>query len=235
MYAAKAAFLLSPQIKSERVTVHDDCQDLILTAPPTAGCPLHPALCPHALSQNNTIENQDLEKDLQAEENKLRDAQDSIQEKGQMGFLRMAAQVDNFRKTSGVGTGDYEADAKAAVLTAMLPAFEPFEAAAEVSGCKYAAHMIRACTTWSMMIRRFVGGPRTGCPAVVGVWRVCCARCAVTVSVWERTPLRWPSLSAFDPLRGRWQRTAVRVSTVRCGAVVGACAVSVRAPPVTIR
>lgn len=49
-----------------------------------------------------------------------------------MGFLRIAAQVDNFRKTSVVGTGDYEADAKAAVLTAMLPAFEPFEAAAEV-------------------------------------------------------------------------------------------------------
>eukprot|EP00752_Nemacystus_decipiens_P008554 g7641.t1 len=73
----------------------------------------------------------DLEKELLAEENKLRDAQDSIQEKGQMGFLRMAAQVDNFRKTSGVGTGDYEADAKAAVLTAMLPAFEPFEAAKE--------------------------------------------------------------------------------------------------------
>lgn len=78
---------------------------------------------------------QDLEKELLAEENKLRDAQDSIQEKGQMGFLRMAAQVDNFRKSSGVGTGDYEADAKAAVLTAMLPAFEPFEAAAEV--CVY--------------------------------------------------------------------------------------------------
>eukprot|EP00903_Cladosiphon_okamuranus_P016409 g15130.t1 len=72
---------------------------------------------------------QDLEKELLAEENKLRDAQDSIQEKGQMGFLRMAAQVDNFRKTSGLGTGDYEADAKAAVLKAMLPAFEPFEAA----------------------------------------------------------------------------------------------------------
>lgn len=75
---------------------------------------------------------QDLEKELLAEENKLRDAQDSIQEKGQMGFLRMAAQVDNFRKTSGVGTGDYEADAKAAVLTAMLPAFEPFDAAKDV-------------------------------------------------------------------------------------------------------
>jgi len=76
---------------------------------------------------------QDLEKELIVAENKLRDAQDSIQEKGQMGFLRMAAQVDNFRKSSGAGTGDYEADAKAAVLTAMLPAFEPFEAAKEVS------------------------------------------------------------------------------------------------------
>lgn len=66
------------------------------------------------------------------EENKLRDVQDSVQEKGQMGFLRMAAQVENFRKMSGAGTGDYEADAKSAVLTAMLPAFEPFEAAEEV-------------------------------------------------------------------------------------------------------
>ncbi|CAB1113352.1 unnamed protein product [Ectocarpus sp. CCAP 1310/34] len=65
------------------------------------------------------------------EENRLRDVQDSVQEKGQMGFLRMAAQVDNFRKSSGAGTGDYEADAKAAVLRAMLPAFEPFEAAEE--------------------------------------------------------------------------------------------------------
>lgn len=76
---------------------------------------------------------QDLEKELIVAENKLRDAEDSIQEKGQMGFLRMAAQVDNFRKTSGAGTGDYEADAKASVLTAMLPAFEPFEAAEEVN------------------------------------------------------------------------------------------------------
>lgn len=75
---------------------------------------------------------QDLEKELRVEENKLRDAQDSIEAKGQTGFLMMAAQVDNFRKSSGVGTGDYEADAKAAVLTAMLPAFEPFEAAEEV-------------------------------------------------------------------------------------------------------
>ena len=57
-----------------------------------------------------------------------------------MGFLRMAAQVDNFRKTSGVGTGDYEADAKATVLTAMLPAFEPFEAAKEVQYA-YVAYM----------------------------------------------------------------------------------------------
>ncbi|CBN77860.1 co-chaperone grpE family protein [Ectocarpus siliculosus] len=73
----------------------------------------------------------DLEKELMKEENRLRDVQDSVQEKGQMGFLRMAAQVDNFRKSSGAGTGDYEADAKAAVLRAMLPAFEPFEAAEE--------------------------------------------------------------------------------------------------------
>lgn len=76
---------------------------------------------------------QDLEKELLVEENKLRDVQDSVQEKGQMGFLRMAAQVENFRKTSGAGTGDYEADAKSAVLKAMLPAFEPFEAAEEVT------------------------------------------------------------------------------------------------------
>ncbi|CAM9981351.1 unnamed protein product [Ectocarpus sp. 6 AP-2014] len=73
----------------------------------------------------------DLEKELMKEENRLRDVQDSVQEKGQMGFLRMAAQVDNFRKSSGAGTGDYEADAKGAVLRAMLPAFEPFEAAEE--------------------------------------------------------------------------------------------------------
>lgn len=66
-----------------------------------------------------------------------------------MGFLRMAAQVDNFRKTSGVGTGDYEADAKAAVLTAMLPAFEPFEAAKEV--CMH-VHPLYALRCWERLL-----------------------------------------------------------------------------------
>lgn len=50
-----------------------------------------------------------------------------------MGFLRMAAKVDNFRKSSGSGSGEYEGDAKAAVLQAMLPALTPFERAEEVS------------------------------------------------------------------------------------------------------
>lgn len=50
-----------------------------------------------------------------------------------MGFLMMAAKVQNFRKSSGSGSGEYETDAKAAVLKAMLPAFAPFEAAEEVS------------------------------------------------------------------------------------------------------
>ena len=76
---------------------------------------------------------QELEKDLQDEENRLADIRDSAQEKGQMGFLRMAAQVDNYRKKSGKGTGEYEADAKAAVLRAVLPAFAPFEEAEEVN------------------------------------------------------------------------------------------------------
>lgn len=49
-----------------------------------------------------------------------------------MGFLRIAAQVDNFRKTSGKGSGEYESDAKAEVLQAMLPIFTPFEEAEEV-------------------------------------------------------------------------------------------------------
>ena len=69
---------------------------------------------------------------MQQAENKLADATDAISEKGQMGFLRMAAKVDNFRKKSGSGSGEYESDAKAAVLKAMLPAFKPFEAAEEV-------------------------------------------------------------------------------------------------------
>lgn len=99
---------------------------------------------------------QELEKQLILEENKLRDAQDSVQEKGQMGFLRMAAQVDNFRKTSGAGTGDYEADAKAAVLEAMLPAFEPFEAAKEVG---FVVRRRCCCGGWRDC---FVGGCR-GC------------------------------------------------------------------------
>lgn len=75
---------------------------------------------------------QELEKALQDEENKLEDIRDSTQEKGQMGFLRIAAQVDNFRKASGKGSGEYEADAKAEVLRAMLPVFTPFEEAEEV-------------------------------------------------------------------------------------------------------
>lgn len=64
----------------------------------------------------------------------LADARDTIDEKGQIGFLRMAAKVDNFRKSSGSGSGEYEADAKAAVLKAMLPTFAPFEEAEEVGG-----------------------------------------------------------------------------------------------------
>ena len=80
---------------------------------------------------------QDLEKELQQAENKLADANDAIAEKGQMGFLRMAAMVDNFRKKSGSGSGEYESDAKAAVLKAMLPAFAPFEAAEGVSMCTW--------------------------------------------------------------------------------------------------
>ncbi|CAM9805592.1 unnamed protein product [Pylaiella littoralis] len=75
---------------------------------------------------------EDLEKELILEENKLRDAEDSVDKRGQTGFLMMAAKVDNFRKASGAGTGDFEADAKSAVLRGILPAFEPFEAAAEV-------------------------------------------------------------------------------------------------------
>lgn len=79
---------------------------------------------------------QDLEKELILEENKLRDAEDSVDKRGQTGFLMMAAKVDNFRKASGAGTGDFEADAKSAVLRGILPAFEPFEAAAEVKASK---------------------------------------------------------------------------------------------------
>ena len=80
---------------------------------------------------------QDLEKELQQAENRLADANDAISEKGQMGFLRMAAKVDNFRKKSGSGSGEYELEAKAAVLKAMLPAFAPFEAAEAVSVCSF--------------------------------------------------------------------------------------------------
>lgn len=83
-------------------------------------------------SNNSHVCLQDLEEELTKEESKLADVRDSTPEKGEMGFLMMAAKVQNFRKSSGSGSGEYEADAKAAVLTAMLPAFAPFEAAEEV-------------------------------------------------------------------------------------------------------
>lgn len=63
------------------------------------------------------------------------EARDAADERGQMGFLRLAATVENYRKTQGSGSGQYEMFAKADVLTAMLPTFKAFEDAENVSAC----------------------------------------------------------------------------------------------------
>lgn len=75
---------------------------------------------------------QELERELTLEEARLMDTVDAASDKGQLGFLKKAAMVDNFRKSGAGDTGQYEASAKADVLKALLPTLAAFEAAEEV-------------------------------------------------------------------------------------------------------
>lgn len=74
----------------------------------------------------------DLEAELVAKEEQLTTEMDAAQEKGQTGFLRVAATMENLRKKTTKGSGHYEMEAKADVLTAVLPVFAAFEAAETV-------------------------------------------------------------------------------------------------------
>lgn len=75
------------------------------------------------------VTRQDLEAELLAEEEKLAAATDAAQEKGKTGFLRIAATMENLRKKTGKGSGEFEKEAKADVLAAVLPVMTAFEEA----------------------------------------------------------------------------------------------------------
>ncbi|CAN0110963.1 unnamed protein product, partial [Discosporangium mesarthrocarpum] len=75
---------------------------------------------------------QSLEQELITEEKKLAESLEQVEAKGQVGYIRLAAQVDNYRKTRANDRGTVEKEAKARVLSAVLPTIDKFEKAEEV-------------------------------------------------------------------------------------------------------
>lgn len=75
--------------------------------------------------------------ELLAEEEKLAAAIDATEEKGKTGFLRIAATMENLRKKTGKGSSEFEKEAKAEVLSAVLPVMSAFEEAEGVSFCLF--------------------------------------------------------------------------------------------------